>query len=201
MATTAFDRFLSGELEWFLQTPEGEFGFAPPPSGILFAGSFNPLHHGHTALADLASNRLGRSCAFELSVQHAEKPALSVDELLQRLAQFHGVGPVYVTRAPEFRKKAALFPNSVFVLGADTAARVVQPKFYGGDPANMLAALEEIRALGCRFLVGGRADPDGNFVEVDGVAIPEGCRDLFEGVDEGEFRVDVSSTELREHIK
>jgi hypothetical protein len=105
--------------------------------------------------------------------------------------------PVYVSRAPTFRAKAALFPGCVFVIGADTAARIVHPIYYGGDPGDMERALEEIRAHGCRFFVGGRVDAAGRFVDFGGVAIPAGYRDMFHGLAEREFRVDVSSTELR----
>jgi hypothetical protein len=61
----------------------------------------------------------------------------------------------------------------------------------------MVRALDEIRAAGCRFFVGGRIDAGGRFLEVAGVAVPADYRDLFTGLNEREFRVDVSSTELR----
>ncbi|HJZ92789.1 MAG TPA: hypothetical protein VKE40_18085, partial [Gemmataceae bacterium] len=109
-----------------------------------------------------------------------------------------GRRPVYVTRAATFLDKAGLFPGCVFIVGADTAARVVHPRFYGDDPAKVAAALDSIRDLGCRFFVGGRVDRDGRFVEVGGLEVPVGCRDLFAGLEEREFRVDISSSELRQ---
>ena len=36
--------------------------------------------------------------------------------------------------------------------------RLVDPAYYGGSVVEMVAALDEIRALGCSFLVAGRAD-------------------------------------------
>ena len=103
----------------------------------------------------------------------------------------------FEAEAATFRAKAALFPGCVFVVGADTAARIVNPRYYGDDPAEVVRALDEIAAHGCRFFVGGRVDAAGRFVDVGGVTIPADYRDMFEGLGEREFRVDVSSTELR----
>jgi hypothetical protein len=185
------------EAPWVRRDPDGAFRFDVPSPRVLFPGSFNPLHHGHTTLADLAAERLGLPVAFELSIANVEKPDLPPAEVVRRLDQFGGRGPVYITRAPTFRQKAELFPGCVFVVGADTAIRVVDPRFYGDESAAMLRALEAIRAAGCRFLVGGRVDADGRFVEAGGVPIPENYRDMFIGLLEREFRVDVSSTRLR----
>lgn len=61
---------------------------------------------------------------------------------------------VAVTRAPLFRDKAALFPGSWMVVGADTAARLVMDKYYGGSRDAMLAALLSIRGQGCGCVTG-----------------------------------------------
>jgi len=191
------DHFYSCRVGWVFLTADGEFRPVEPPPGAVFPGSFNPLHGGHTTLAELSAARLGQAVAFELSVANVDKPDLSLDEVQRRLEQFRGRAPVLVTRAPTFQEKAALFPGTVFVVGADTAARIVHPRFYGDDPARMINALQEIRARGCRFFVGGRLETGGRFVSLSGLAIPSDFRDIFTGVDERDFRVDNSSTELR----
>ena len=182
---------------WVCQDVGGVFRVGDPRPAVLLSGSFNPLHHGHTSLAEIAAERLGAAVAFELSVSNVDKPELSPEELNRRLEQFLHRHPVYVSRAPTFRAKAALFPDCVFVVGADTAARLVSPRYYGDDPDEVIRALDEIRSYGSRFFVGGRMDGAGRFVDVGGVAIPDGYRDMFQGLGEPEFRVDVSSTELR----
>src|SRR5690242_20225890 len=113
--------------------PDGTFRplTATPP--VLFPGSFNPLHDGHRTLAALAGERLGGVGAFELSIANVDKPDLPDDEVRRRLEQFRGRAAVVVTRAPTFVQKAELFPGATFVLGADTAARVVQPRYYCSD--------------------------------------------------------------------
>ena len=191
------DAFYRLEAAWVRREPDGTVRVGDPRPAVLLPGSFNPLHRGHTMLADVAANRLGAPVAFELSIANVDKPELAAEELNRRLAQFRDRHPVYVSRAATFRSKAALFPGCVFVVGADTAARIVSPRYYGGDPAEVERALSEIAVHGCRFFVGGRVDAAGRFVDVGGVTIHAGYRDLFEGLGEREFRVDVSSTELR----
>lgn len=184
------DHFFTHEVAWALIG--GEQGHQ-----LVLPGSFNPLHRGHTTLAELASQRFGLPVAFELSVANVDKPELTTEEVKRRLDQFQGRYPIFVTRAATFRQKAGLFPGCVFVVGVDTAERIVHPHFYGDDEQRMIESLEAIRSYGCRFFVGGRADAEGRFVDVEGVAIPENYRELFAGVGEAEFRVDVSSSAIR----
>jgi hypothetical protein len=180
-----------------LVAPDGSRIADAPTPRFLLPGSFNPLHDGHRGMFEVATRRLGPGGAFELSVTNVEKPPLGDDEIDRRAAAFAGYQPLWLTRAPTFVEKARLFPGAVFVVGADTAARIVEPRFYGDSAERMWLALEEIRAAGCRFLVAGRVDAGGRFVECDGLGLGEGVADLFEAIAEAEFRADVSSTMLR----
>lgn len=146
--------------------------------------------------------------------------------LSSELLQEYGIVNVCVsvTSEPLFLEKSALFKNCEFVVGADTMVRLLNPKYYGDkdrlksatvdltpervlgmQEQSMVAALATIRERGCRFIVGGRATsgtPD--FVSCEGILQSDNCKylpseilSLFEGIDEDEFRVDLSSTELR----
>lgn len=165
------------------------------PRAVL-PGSFDPLHRGHTGLAAVAAARLGVEVHFELSVVNADKPELPREEVERRVAQFAGVGPVWVTRAATFEAKADLFPGAAFVLGWDTAVRVIDPKYYGGEPGRD-AALRALLVRGCRFVVGGRTDAGGAFRVWDAGAVAGEFAGLFVPLTEADFRADVSSTELR----
>jgi hypothetical protein len=163
----------------------------------LLPGSFNPLHHGHRELATVAGELLGVAVAFELTVVNADKAPLSPEAAEQRRRQFLWRAPLWLTSASTFVEKAAIFPGATFIVGADTAARIVAPRFYQDSEALMLAALARIRELGCRFLVAGRVDTDGNFTRCEDLALPAEFRDLFAGIPPEAFRHDVSSTDLR----
>ena len=175
--------------------PGGAVATGPRPPGLC-PGSFNPLHHGHLGLAQAAARHLGAAVHFELSVRNADKPELPPAEVERRVAQFAGVGPVWVTRAPTFLQKAELFPGAAFVLGWDTAVRVVDPKYYGGE-AGRDSALAALRDRGCRLVVGGRVDASGVFRVWEAPAALGALAGLFVPLSEADFRADVSSTELR----
>lgn len=180
------------ELLWSIGS---EWRPEPPtrPVGLL-AGSFNPLHEGHRELARIAEQRLGGQVAFELAWINVDKPPLDFLTIESRCRQFTD-RPVVLTREPTFVRKSRLFPNTSFVVGIDTAERIVQPKYYGSD-ADMLAALDEIRSRGCRFLVAGRRIGDA-FRTLTQLNLPPSIADLFDEIPEAEFRRDLSSTELR----
>jgi len=144
-----------------------------------------------------ASEILGANVVYELSVVNVDKPQLAQSEVISRLSHFADKGSVVLTRAETFRKKANLFPGSTFVIGWDTAVRLVAPRYYGGESVAMLTALAEIWALGCRFLVAGRRDGE-TFRTLDDVPVPQGFHPLFQAIPESEFRADISSTALRE---
>jgi hypothetical protein len=189
-------RFLAGQTPTVCVEPDGRLRCDGPTPAVLLPGSFNPLHHGHRGMAAAAARIVGKPAAFEISAVNVEKPPLDEAEVRRRMAQFAWLAPLWLTRAPTFVEKARLFPGGVFLVGVDTAVRIVHPKFYGDSVETMHAALDEIRRLGTRFLVVGRL-LEGRFVELAQAAIPGEFRDLFTAVPPEAFREDVSSTELR----
>jgi nicotinamide mononucleotide (NMN) deamidase PncC len=172
--------------------------------GLMLAGSFNPLHQGHLGMLKAAEEITGLRGVFELSAANVDKPDIPEEELLRRAATIRDI-PIVLTRAPRFVQKAELFPKTTFVLGHDTAERLIE---YADD-----SEWGFFQGLETSFLVAGRIfqgfEPVGagddrarhtrlqNFRTVGDLEIPENGKALFEAIPQGAFREDISSTELR----
>lgn len=181
------------EVAWYVARKWRESP-ARMPGGIL-CGSFNPLHLGHRELREAAAKFLNVEIGYELSVTNVDKPPLDYLTIERRISQTEGVTTA-VTNRPLFSEKAALFPGIWFVVGMDTAVRIVDPRYSGGSAETLRIDLEKIRRTGCRFLVAGRKTAQGYQTRHD-LQIPPGFDDLFVELPESDFREDISSTELR----
>ena len=164
----------------------------------IVSGAFNPLHTGHLGLAAAAAEFLDRQAVFELPLLNAEKAPLEARDVHRRAAQLAGCADLVLSRAPLFQAKAELFPGAVFVIGVDTAVRLVDPRFYDGSRAAMVRAIAAIARRGCSFLVAGRR-LDGRFTRLAdlNLPLPPDFQARFVELPPAAFRVDRSSTEIR----
>jgi hypothetical protein len=196
-AMDTIDQLLAGEFDRVTIQPYGQMMLSAPQPVVLFPGSFNPMHEGHVSLARIAEELRQQPLAFEISVTNVDKPPLAGETVRHRLTQFAWKSPVELTRAPTFVEKSRLFPAATFVVGADTAERLVAPKYYGDDEVRMHEALEEIANSGSSFLVAVRIDTAGRVRALNDIAVPRRYADLFTGIPEHHFRLDASSSEIR----
>jgi len=165
--------------------------------GLMMPGSFNPVHQGHLNLLKVAEEMTGLRGVFELSCANVDKPLLEEVDCLRRAAAIKDI-PVAITHAPRFIRKAELFPKTTFVLGYDTAERLIAYAKPG--------EWELFQTLETKFLVAGRffqgsenvdAVSSPRFQCLENLKLPAGFESLFEAIPESKFREDISSTELR----
>jgi len=159
---------------------------------------------------------------MELSLTNADKPPIDPQTASERIKKFLQLEDlpahwgVVLTRAPLFSQKLSCLQNCVmessdgqhgkisFVIGADTLSRILNPKYYNDDRDQMIDALLSMK--GAHFIAGGRVEQKkessepAQFItgkeELSG--LPPDLKEKFTIIEEQEFRVDISSTEIRQ---
>ena len=154
----------------------------------------------------VAEQLTGSPVALEISLENVDKPALKAAAAVARVVPLEA-STVWITRAATFAEKAELFPGSTFVAGADTIARIGQPRYYDTGSLSCEQAIEKIGERGCRFLVFGRVmdrqfqtdcqAESSTFLQLEDLEIPVPLRAICEAVSQQQFRQDITSRELR----
>ena len=177
----------------------------PQNQALILPGSFNPLHDGHKGMLAVAEQMTGLPGAYEMTTNNADKPALDFLTMQERVAQFKisnsdsspsTPSTLWLTNVATYAEKAALFPGATFVLGVDTMARVAQLKFYENSQDKFNQALTTFTNCDTRFLVFGRQSD--TYITLSDLEIPEALLSHCIEVTEAQFRMDISSTALRQ---
>jgi len=164
----------------------------------VFPGAFNPMHDGHREMLKVAETYVDGAVTLEVSIQNVDKAPLDYFSMQARVDSTAGFDLVF-TDAPTFVEKASIFPGTTFVVGIDTITRIAEARYYASAEARD-EAIALMASLGNRFLVFGRVNGN-EFKTLDSVSLLPALRKLCDGVPESEFRLDLSSTELRARHK
>jgi nicotinic acid mononucleotide adenylyltransferase len=200
-----------------------------PEGSLVYPGSFNPLHEGHVALIiatilsrgwslDPSAENAHPPVVFEISVVNADKPSLGRDEIIRRIKQFTDSNPILkksglinycvcITSVPFFLDKSNIFRECMFVIGADTLSRIINPRYYGNNEFALVDSLGRINQNNCKFIVGGRIDSSETFQTADTILssdlaqtilYSDSLKSMFIAINE--FRFDLSSTQIRQKM-
>lgn len=166
-----------------------------PAKPLLFPGSFNPVHDGHRQMAKIATELTRSDVVAEISVANVDKPPLDHSDLAARITEGRKLGRVLITRAAKFVEKARLFPGATFIVGADTAIRLDQARYYQSEIARD-RAIDELDSLGSEFLIFGR-ELRGEFRDANQLDLSPRLGKICRFVPTTRFRMDISSTQIR----
>jgi nicotinic acid mononucleotide adenylyltransferase len=163
----------------------------PERLALAFPGTFDPPHEGHFGMARAVEALTGQRPVFWITAEPPHKPAVPFVELLGRAALLRGHDTLFSRGDPLYIDKARRYPGCAFVIGTDSVARMLDPKWG----PSVGALVDELRQLGTRFYVTSRI-VDGALVTLHD--LPDAPKDLCIEV---EGRWDVSSTELRRSVR
>lgn len=106
---------------------------------VVYSGSFDPFHEGHAAVIQKLAEKTRKPVYLELSVRNVDKPDVDLNGLADRMASIYigmmkhnlkSIAGVILTNMPKFFDKLSLLgPKASFVVGSDTASRMVDNKY------------------------------------------------------------------------
>jgi nicotinic acid mononucleotide adenylyltransferase/nicotinamide mononucleotide (NMN) deamidase PncC len=162
---------------------------------IIFSGSFDPCHRKHVEMARIAAKKYGVPVHFEISLTNVDKPPMDYISLEERISSIKAcydpdfMGDIFVTNTPLFAEKANIFPDSTFIIGADTMERLFNTKYYRPQDSTR-SLFDHFKEKGVDFLVFNRKG-----VKIE---IPAEVKTLITTVSDDEY-IDngISSTQIR----
>ncbi len=165
--------------------------------GMLMPASLNPIHDGHRTMAGGAEYLYNQATSYLIASDPVHKSKLTLQQMAFKSGMLRAERWNDEARAFEFTRGDPLFidkararPSSTFVVGVDTAERLLDPK-WGHDPVDLV---REFAELHIHFLVMGRVW-NGGWKTINDIRLPPGGHEIFKHL---HGRTDVSSAQIRE---
>lgn len=187
-----YDDLLNNDIKSYCIDEEGSELNIDLKNSLILSGSFNPLHKGHIKLLKVSMNEYQFKPIYEISISNVDKSKIEFKDLLIRINQFKSLGKLVITNSANFREKSFIFKKSIFVIGYDTALRLIEKKYYKND---IEMAFTDIKKNGCSFLVAGRFI-NNKYNNASTIDFNE-FKKFFYILAEEKFRLDISSSQLR----
>lgn len=198
-----------------------------PENTLVFPGTFNPIHNGHIELVKVALIKLGWDITkpnplivFDIGCNNADKGFKSIDEIKKIIDQNviilkdSGITnfAFSVSSVSLYSDKSYIYKNCYILQGSDTFERVLNTKYYEHSEYKLIFSLTEIFMNGCKLIIGGRLSSpsdstilisDKKFITASSIInekgknIPAKILDTYIELSEEDFRVDLSSSEIK----
>ncbi|BFU22598.1 hypothetical protein EHI8A_059930 [Entamoeba histolytica HM-1:IMSS-B] len=196
------DSFFKNNNGVFCIELNGSITHSIPQCPIVYCGTFNPFHKAHKKIIEYMSMRFNhRPIILDISQRSEDKSVTSLTNVFIRASQVAGKYKVNISNTSLYIDKCKTYPGGTFVVGLDTAVRILNKRYYQNSEINLKKAMQVIASMGCNFIVVGRKDDITNrFLEFDSVKSTLPAKEyhyLFISLNEKEFRYDLSSTYLR----